>query len=131
VVYYVLVFMVVVFWLAELILFVRNVYFLLYILIIHCGLPFFYIMYKLCVSLIMQLSKEMLPNFFYLHIFCMLSNLWEEFLVTPIVWEQWGVTEAAMQDAARRALSHYCSVLGGVVDGLSLRYYPRHPSGST
>jgi hypothetical protein len=61
----------------------------------------------------------------------MLSNLWEGFLVTPIVWEQWGVIEAAMQDVARRALSHYCSVLGGVVDGLSLRYYPRHPSGST
>jgi hypothetical protein len=32
--------------------------------------------------------------------------------------------EAAMQDAARRALSHYCSVLGGVADGLDLRYYP-------
>jgi hypothetical protein len=39
--------------------------------------------------------------------------------------------EAAMQDAARRALSHYCSVLGGVADGLNLRYYPRRPSGST
>jgi hypothetical protein len=39
--------------------------------------------------------------------------------------------EAAMQDAARHALSHYCSVLGGVVDGLDLRYYPRCPSGST
>jgi hypothetical protein len=39
--------------------------------------------------------------------------------------------EAAMQDAARRALSHYCSVLGGVADGLNLKYYPRHPSGST
>jgi hypothetical protein len=39
--------------------------------------------------------------------------------------------EAAMQDAARRALSHYCSVLGGVADGFNLRYYPRHPSGST
>jgi hypothetical protein len=36
-----------------------------------------------------------------------------------------------MQDAARRALSHYCSVFGGVVDGLNLRYYPRYPSGST
>ena len=36
-----------------------------------------------------------------------------------------------MQDAARRVLSHYCSVLGGVVDGLNLKYYPRHPSGST
>jgi hypothetical protein len=39
--------------------------------------------------------------------------------------------EAAMQDSARRALLHYCSVLGEVVDGLNLRYYPRHPSGST
>ena len=33
-----------------------------------------------------------------------------------------------MQDAARRALSHYCSVLGGVADGLNLKYYPRRPS---
>jgi hypothetical protein len=32
--------------------------------------------------------------------------------------------EAAMQDAARRALSHYCSVLCGVADGLNLKYYP-------
>jgi hypothetical protein len=39
--------------------------------------------------------------------------------------------EAAMQDAARRALSYYCSVLGGVADGLNLKYYPRRPSGST
>jgi hypothetical protein len=39
--------------------------------------------------------------------------------------------EAAMQDVARRALSHYCSILGGVADGLNLKYYPRHPSGST
>jgi hypothetical protein len=38
--------------------------------------------------------------------------------------------EAAMQDAARRELSHYCLVLGGVVDGLNLKYYPRRPSGS-
>jgi hypothetical protein len=38
--------------------------------------------------------------------------------------------EAAMQGAARRALSHYCSVLGGVDDGLNLKYYPRRPSGS-
>jgi hypothetical protein len=40
-------------------------------------------------------------------------------------------TEAAMQDVARCVLSHYCSVLGGVADGLNLRYYPRRPSGST
>jgi hypothetical protein len=39
--------------------------------------------------------------------------------------------EAAMQDAAWHALSHYFSVLDGVVDGIDLRYYPRHPSGST
>jgi hypothetical protein len=39
--------------------------------------------------------------------------------------------EAAMQDAAQCALSHYCSVLGGVADGLDLRYYPCRPSGST
>jgi hypothetical protein len=35
-----------------------------------------------------------------------------------------------MQDAARRALLHYCSVLGGVADGLNLRYYRRRPSDS-
>jgi hypothetical protein len=39
--------------------------------------------------------------------------------------------EAAMQDVARRALSHYCLVLGGVADGINLKYYPRRPSGST
>jgi hypothetical protein len=39
--------------------------------------------------------------------------------------------EAAMQDVARSALSHYCSVLGGVADGLNLKYYPCRPSGST
>jgi hypothetical protein len=36
-----------------------------------------------------------------------------------------------MQDAARRTLSHYCSVLGGVADGLNLKYYPHRPSAST
>jgi hypothetical protein len=39
--------------------------------------------------------------------------------------------EAAMQDAAWRKLSHYCSVFAGVADGLNLNYYPRRPSGST
>jgi hypothetical protein len=39
--------------------------------------------------------------------------------------------EAAMQDAARRALSQYCSLFGGVADGLNLRYYPRRPTGNT
>jgi hypothetical protein len=36
-----------------------------------------------------------------------------------------------MQDATRRALSHYCLVLDGVADGLNLKYYPCRPSGST
>jgi hypothetical protein len=38
--------------------------------------------------------------------------------------------EAAMQDAARRALSQYCSLFSGVADGLDLKYYPRHSTGS-
>jgi hypothetical protein len=42
-----------------------------------------------------------------------------------------GSAKAAMQDAARHALSHYCLVLGGVADGLDLRYHPSRPSGST
>jgi hypothetical protein len=32
--------------------------------------------------------------------------------------------EAAMQDAARRALSQYCSLFSAVADGLDLKYYP-------
>jgi hypothetical protein len=36
-----------------------------------------------------------------------------------------------MQDATRCALSHYCLVLGGVADGLNLKYYRCCPSGST
>jgi hypothetical protein len=32
------------------------------------------------------------------------------------------LAEAGMQDDARRALSHYCLVLGGVADGLNLKY---------
>jgi hypothetical protein len=35
-----------------------------------------------------------------------------------------------MQDAARRALSQYCSLFGGVADGLNLMYYLRRPTGS-
>jgi hypothetical protein len=38
--------------------------------------------------------------------------------------------EAAMQDAARRALSQYCSLFSGVADGLDLKYYPRRSTGS-
>jgi hypothetical protein len=31
-----------------------------------------------------------------------------------------------MQDAARRALSQYCSLFSGVANGLDLKYYPCH-----
>jgi hypothetical protein len=53
-----------------------------------------------------------------------------------ICLEQYSISErdsgkAAMQDATRRALSHYCSVLGGVANGLNLKYYPCRPSSST
>jgi hypothetical protein len=49
--------------------------------------------------------------------------------------EHYSITErdtakAAMQDAARRALSQYCSLFIGVVDGLDLKYYHRHSIGS-
>jgi hypothetical protein len=35
-----------------------------------------------------------------------------------------------MHDAARRALSQYCSLFSGVADGLDLKYYPRRSIGS-
>jgi hypothetical protein len=41
------------------------------------------------------------------------------------------LAEAAIQDAAWHALSHYYSVFGGVTDGLDLMYYPHRPHGST
>jgi hypothetical protein len=42
---------------------VMNIHYYLCILIILCGLSFFYILYKLYVSLIMLLSREVLPDF--------------------------------------------------------------------
>jgi hypothetical protein len=39
--------------------------------------------------------------------------------------------EAAMQDAARPALSQYCSLFSWVANGLNLNYYPRRSTGST
>jgi hypothetical protein len=49
--------------------------------------------------------------------------------------EQYSITErdtseAAMPDAARRALSQYCSLFSGVADGLDLKYYPHRSTGS-
>jgi hypothetical protein len=35
-----------------------------------------------------------------------------------------------MPDAARRALSQYCSLFSGVADGLDLKYYPRRSTGN-
>jgi hypothetical protein len=39
--------------------------------------------------------------------------------------------QAAMHDAARHALSQYCSLFSGVADGLDLKYYPRRFTDST
>jgi hypothetical protein len=49
--------------------------------------------------------------------------------------EHYSITErdtakAAMQDAARRALSQYCSLFIEVADGLDLKYCPRRSTGS-
>jgi hypothetical protein len=49
--------------------------------------------------------------------------------------EYYSITErdtaaAAMQDAARWALSQYCSLFSGVADGLDLKYYPCRSTGS-
>jgi hypothetical protein len=49
--------------------------------------------------------------------------------------EHYSITErdtakAAMQDAARQALSKYCSLFSGVADDLDLKYYPRRSTGS-
>jgi hypothetical protein len=49
--------------------------------------------------------------------------------------EHYSITErdtakTAMQDAARRALSQYCSLFSGVADCLDLKYYPRRSTGS-
>jgi hypothetical protein len=38
--------------------------------------------------------------------------------------------EVTMQDAARRALSQYCSLFSRVADALDLKYYPRRSTGS-
>jgi hypothetical protein len=38
--------------------------------------------------------------------------------------------KAAMQDAARRALSEYCSLFSRVADDLDLKYYPRRSTSS-
>jgi hypothetical protein len=52
-------------------------------------------MYKFFVSLVMLLSREVLPDFSLLSVFIsflMLFKLVGRVFVTFIVWEQWGVT---------------------------------------
>jgi hypothetical protein len=67
---------------------------------------------------------------------CLVRRLENSLRGAEVYSEHYSISErdsakAVMQDAARRALSHYYSVLGGVADGLNLKYYPRRPSGST
>jgi hypothetical protein len=50
-------------WISFLFILVMNIHYYLCILIILCGLSFFYIMYKLYVPLVMLLSREVLPDF--------------------------------------------------------------------
>jgi hypothetical protein len=47
------------------------------------------------------------------------------------IWGAEDIAEATMQDAARRALSQYCSLFIWVADVLDLKYYPRHSTDST
>jgi hypothetical protein len=59
------------------------------------------------------------------------DDIWgaEAFLEHYSITER-DTVEAAMQDAARRALSQYCSLFSRVADGLDLEYYPRRSTGS-
>jgi hypothetical protein len=59
------------------------------------------------------------------------DDLWgaEAFLEHYSITER-DTADAAMQDAARRALSQYCSLFSGVADGLDLKYYPRRSTDS-
>jgi hypothetical protein len=59
----------------------------------------------------------------------MISQGAEAFLEHYSITER-DTAEAAMQDAARQALSQYCSLFSGVPDGLDLKYYPRRLTGS-
>jgi hypothetical protein len=67
---------------------------------------------------------------------CLVRRLEDSLRGAEVCSEHYSISEfdsaeAAIQHAARRALSHYYSVFGGVANGLDLRYYPRRPHGST
>jgi hypothetical protein len=66
---------------------------------------------------------------------CLVHRSYNDLRGVDAFLEHYSITErdtgeAAMQDAARRALSQYCSLFSGVADGLNLKYYPRHSIGS-
>jgi hypothetical protein len=66
---------------------------------------------------------------------CLVRRLDDDFRGAEAFSEHYSITErdtaeAAMQDAARWALSQYCSLFSGVADGLDLKYYPRRSIGS-
>jgi hypothetical protein len=60
---------------------------------------------------------------------CLVRRPDDDFRGVEAFLEHYSITErdtaeAAMQDAARWALSQYCSLFNGVADGLDLKYYP-------
>jgi hypothetical protein len=66
---------------------------------------------------------------------CLVRRLDDDLQGVEAFSEHYSITErdtieAAMQDSARRALSQYCSLFSGVVDGLDLKYYPHRSTGS-
>jgi hypothetical protein len=66
---------------------------------------------------------------------CLVRRPDDDLRGTEAFLEHYSITErdtaeVAMQDAARRALSQYCSLFSGVADGLDLKYYPRRSTGS-
>jgi hypothetical protein len=66
---------------------------------------------------------------------CLVRRLDNDLRGAEAFLEHYSITErdtveATMQDAARCALSQYCSLFSGVADGLDLKYYPRHSTDS-
>jgi hypothetical protein len=66
---------------------------------------------------------------------CLVSRPEDDLRSAEAFSEHYSITErdtaeAAMQDAARRALSQYCSLFSGVADDLDLKYYPRRSTDS-
>jgi hypothetical protein len=59
------------------------------------------------------------------------DDLWgaEAFLEHYSITER-DTAQTSMQDAARHALSQYCSLFSRVADGLDLKYYPYRSTGS-